>query len=233
MKKTLIVLMVALLIPAAVFAGRGGFDLIIGAVAKYNYGLGEMIDEVKAGTDPSPFLKLDNYQFGPELRIRLAIVEIDAGALMNTNGSGAKEFYKTFDYSGYGNVGLSFDLLGFIRLGVTAGLDFAYKPTNPEGKQFIIGPSTVGDTKRQTLIASMEGGAGNMANWALTAPINVRATVDFLLGDAITLGVNAVLPTNLSIAAISDGEAWKAAYKDATTNWKATQVGIYLGFNLI
>lgn len=231
MKKALVVLMVAIMIPAAVFASRGLFDLTLGAVAQYGKGLGSLIDDIKA-KDTTNLTNIKNYQFGPELRIRLAIVELDVGALINSNGATTGKFYEKMDYSGYGNVGLSFDLF-FVRIGLTAGLDFAYLPQAPAGMQFIVGPSTINDSTRKELVASMSGGAADLKNWAMTAPLNIRATVDFLLGDNVTLGVYGSLPTNISIATISNMEQWKDAYEGAKTGWDKTTIGLFLGFNFL
>lgn len=237
MKKALIVLMIAVMLPISVFAARGPVDITVGAIAQYNKGLGTLIEEAK--TDPKVFTDMKNYQFGGEARFRFAILEIDAGALISKNADAlaSAKFFNKFNYSGFANVGISLDLV-FIRLGVTMGTSVNYAPDgttwgieNPgvDPQKFWIGDM---DAARLTLIKGMDGGIGQIKNQLLTAPLQIRATVDFLLGN-LTVGANCTLMTPLSIATISNKDLWKQAYEGAQTKWVDAKVGVYLGINLI
>lgn len=227
MKRILIVAAVAVLIPAAAFAGV--FGLSLGLNAGLAPDLGTIIEAGKA-KNLDILKEMDTYQFGPELRLRLWFLELDVNALFQPNGLKNGEAYEKVDYQIYGNLGVSFNLFKILGIGLGLGTDMFYSPVGPSGGVPIIGYGTATDPERQALMAEL--GGVDLKNLALTAPLNVRANIDLNFG-RFTFGVEGVLPTNLCAVALSDPEVWKKAYEGALADWGHTKVSIFLGYSLL
>src|SRR5690554_2632494 len=85
MKKTMLVLLlILLLVPAGLFAGI--FNLSIGATAQYNGAV-----DVSEGIEwQDGFGEIENWSFGPDLRLRFLFVEVDSAALYSKVDYGHK-----------------------------------------------------------------------------------------------------------------------------------------------
>ena len=108
MKKFLIVMIIALVIPACIFAGRGLFDLTLGAVASTTYTPNMIADG-----------QLENFKFGDitwggDVEMKLAFVAVDGKVSYEPEN-------KTI--SGIISANLALDIF-FVR--VKAGLGFEY-----------------------------------------------------------------------------------------------------------
>ena len=109
MKKFIIAMLIALVIPACIFAGRGLFDLTIGAAASTTY-TPKMIQEGE----------LKNFTFGDitwgaDVELKLAFVAVDG-----------KVMYAPADKAIYGNLSANLALdIFFLR--VKAGLGYQYQ----------------------------------------------------------------------------------------------------------
>ena len=108
MKKVIIVMLIALIIPACIFAGRGLFDLTLGAAASTTY----TPKMIKEGA-------LENFKFGDitwglDTEIKIAFAAVDA-----------KVMYAPEAKAIYGNVSANLALdIFFVR--VKAGLGYEY-----------------------------------------------------------------------------------------------------------
>ncbi|MDY4611317.1 MAG: hypothetical protein SPD11_11970 [Sphaerochaetaceae bacterium] len=165
MKKRICIVLIAiaLLVPSFAFAQM--FDVSLGAtaqvVASYdNFDFGET------------FGKIDNYSFGPELRLKLTVLEINAVGLYSSQKSGG---FNVNVLSFLPTVGLSFDIVDTVRLGLGMGPMMFWGFVN--GHQ----------------ISDMSFGDKFMA-----ANFRYRATVDFMAGPVL-VGVNYSVPTTFNI----------------------------------
>ena len=170
MKKTMLVLIIAmLLVPAGLFAGI--FDLSIGATAQYNGSL--VIEEMEW---QEGMADINNYEFGPDLRIRLLFAEVGLAGLYSPLASGGHKI------SGILTGGLSLDLLGLLRVGLGMGPRMAIEFDEDFGNPQI-----------------RDGGGnlveGNFEDAFMNAPMTYRATVDLKLG-RILLGMNYIINSN-------------------------------------
>lgn len=172
MKKTMLVLIVALLlVPAGLFAGI--IDLSIGATAQYNGGvaLGNGLEWQEG------MANIENYEFGPDLRLRLLFAEVGVAGLYSPIAEGGHRI------SGILTGGLSLDLLGLVRVGVGMGPRMAVVFDDEFTTATVYGPdgtTVVGD---------------NFEDAFMNAPMSYRATVDLKLG-RILLGVNYIINSN-------------------------------------
>jgi hypothetical protein len=203
MKKTIVVLLIAALAVASAFAGRGALDLTAGAIVQWNGDLGTAVAGVTDGDGNFDWEKAKQaalnpaaWQIGAEARAKIALLELDSAAMFSKIENG-----KGLIISGYVTGGLSMDLLGLARLGLTIGPDVYYY-TAPEdvpdgSKQFSIG--TMGDTQARKFAdyQAENPEASDFVASLMTAPLNLRATTDFLVG-SVTIGVSVTVPTNLS-----------------------------------
>ena len=82
MKKIIIVLLIALIIPACVFAGRGLIDLTLGVTASSSYD----IDDVKEGALKE--FKFEALRFGADAELKLAFVALDAKGFYDSANKG-------------------------------------------------------------------------------------------------------------------------------------------------
>ena len=82
MKKVIIAMLIALVIPCCIFAGRGLFDLTLGAVAQSSYD----IEDVKSGELKNFDIK--NLAFGADVEAKLSVLAIDAKGLYDNANKG-------------------------------------------------------------------------------------------------------------------------------------------------
>lgn len=180
-KRVCIVLIVlALLVPSVVFAQW--FDVSLGATAQVtvpNY------DNFDFG---NVFGKINNYDFGAELRLKLAVLEIDAVATYSPKAflgtpMHVVQFMPT--------AGLSFDIANIVRLGVGMGPKMVWS--------FVDGTSLHGMSFGDLFMQSHF--------W-------YRATVDFMAGPVL-IGVNYAVPTTFNIKT-HQAEGLKPEFKTGT-----------------
>ena len=120
MKKIIIALLIALIIPCCVFAGRGMFDLTIGAAAQTSYD----IEDVQAGELKN--FTLDGVAFGADVETKIAVLAIDAKGMFDTANKGV---------AGIVSANLAVDIF-FVRVKTGLGYEYAY---NFETKAFYFG----------------------------------------------------------------------------------------------
>ena len=120
MKKIIIALLIALIIPCCVFAGRGLFDFTLGVAAQSDY------DVEKVKEEGMQDFSIDQLSFGADVEMKLAFVAIDGKVMY------APEI-KTI--GGTVSANLALDIF-FIR--VKAGLGYQYQ-YNFETKEIAYG----------------------------------------------------------------------------------------------
>ena len=76
MKKVIIALVIAMIIPCCVFAGRGMFDLTVGVAAQSTYDIEDVQAAAEAGTAEG--FSIDGLAFGADVEAKLSILAIDA-----------------------------------------------------------------------------------------------------------------------------------------------------------
>ena len=120
MKKFIIAMLIALVIPACIFAGRGLFDLTIGAAASTTY-TPKMIQEGKLKD-----FTFGDITWGADVELKLAFVAVDG-----------KVMYAPADKAIYGNLSANLALdIFFVRVKAGLGYEYAY---NFETKSFYFG----------------------------------------------------------------------------------------------
>lgn len=120
MKKVIIALLIALIIPCCVFAGRGLFDFTLGVAAQSDY------DVEKVKEEGMKDFSIDQLSFGADVEMKLAFVAIDGKVMY------APEI-KTI--GGTVSANLALDIF-FLR--VKAGLGYQYQ-YNFETKEMAYG----------------------------------------------------------------------------------------------
>ena len=120
MKKVIIALVIAMIIPCCVFAGRGMFDLTLGVAAQTSYD----IEAVSNGELQN--FTLDGVAFGADVEAKLSILSIDAKGMYDTANKGL---------SGIASANLAIDIF-FVRVKTGLGYEYAY---NFETKSFYFG----------------------------------------------------------------------------------------------
>ena len=120
MKKIIIALLIALIIPACVFAGRGLFDLTLGVTASSTYD----IDDVKDGALKE--FTMEALRFGADTELKLAFVDVDGKLFYDSANKGI---------SGIVSASLAVDIF-FVR--IKTGLGYAYT-YNLDTKDFYFG----------------------------------------------------------------------------------------------
>ena len=120
MKKVIIALLIALIIPCCVFAGRGLFDLTIGTAAQTSYD----IDAVKDGELKN--FSLEGVAFGADVEARFTILAVDVKGMFDTANKGV---------AGFASANLAIDIF-FVRVKAGLGYEYSY---NFENKQFYFG----------------------------------------------------------------------------------------------
>ena len=127
MKKIIIALVIAMIIPCCVFAGRGMFDLTVGVAAQTSYD----IEAVKEGELQN--FTMEGLAFGADVEAKLSILAIDAKGMYDTANKGL---------SGFASANLALDIF-FVR--VKAGLGYWYS-YNLESKSLYFGNANGGVT---------------------------------------------------------------------------------------
>ena len=190
MKKIIIAMLIALIIPCCLFADRGLFDLTLGVAASSDYSVNE----------PPTEFAIDKFSFGADVEMKLAFLALDG-----------KVMYAPTDkaISGITSANLAIDIF-FVR--VKAGLGYEYQ-YNFDNKAFWFG--------------NVNGKSSTFADFK-NACFDLTAGVDFLISN-LTVGVNAVLPTNVSIG---NGN-WGDLFPTLKDNWKNAKLGLTVGFALL
>ncbi len=174
MKKTILALLIVLLlVPTGLFAGI--FNLSLGATAQYKEPF--PID----GEEPIPFegmAELKNWAFGGDIRMRLFFVELDIAALYTKLDEGEGHLI-----SGLVTAGVSFDLLGFLRVGLGMG------------PRIGLGISDDGEFSAWGPGGESLGSDTNFGDAFMNAPMTYRLTTDFKLG-SILVGLNYTVDSN-------------------------------------
>ncbi|MDD3823050.1 MAG: hypothetical protein PHN93_04815 [Sphaerochaetaceae bacterium] len=171
MKKTMLVLLaVLLLVPATLSAGI--LDLSLGATAQYNgsFAISENMEWQEGMAD------IENYAFGPDLRLRVLFAEVGVAGLYSTTATGHR-------IGGLVTGGLSLDFLGLLRVGLGLGPRMAVTFDEDWSNAQVIGPTgpVSGDT--------------DLAAAFMNAPMTYRATVDLKLGK-ILFGLNYIIDSD-------------------------------------
>lgn len=183
MKKIIIALLIAMIIPSAVFASRGLLDLTVGAVASSSYTIGDIVD-VANGTNSFESLELgvDKFAFGADVEAKVAFLAVDAKIMATDN-------FKTL----YGSVSadLALDIL-FVRAKAGVSYNYAY---NLETKAMAYGNSVSSVTTFEDY---------------QKAAFDVNVGVDVLLGN-LTIGAFASLPSATTIENQKWGELISSA----------------------
>jgi len=216
MKKISMILLVVLLVAGFAFAARGPVDVTLGVLAQYNGELGDL----EAG-EVDGFKDVNNYQFGPEVRVKFTLLEIDAAGLVSSDNDNEDGFV----FNGFFTGGVSLDFL-IARVGFGIGPDMYYETATSD---FKFGPM---DSVQKNKIANRTGNSTaqdyEVLDMLLTAPINLRATVDFLVGK-LTVGISASLPTNFSL---DMADQWENAIPTGD-DLKRAKVGISMGIAVL
>ncbi len=112
MKKVIIAMLIVLMVPACIFAGRGLFDLTLGVAAETAYDPA-YIEKVIDGEEEFEF-KMEDLAFGADVEAKIAFVAVDARGV-----------FKAADksISGTASANLALDIF-FVR--VKAGLGYQY-----------------------------------------------------------------------------------------------------------
>lgn len=189
MKKGFIILVMAIVIPACVFAGNGIIGLTIGATAAYQKA--GAVESIESGE----FLKdlsIDDFKFGADVDVKVLFLDINGKAFVAKNGSGDTLI------NGIVSANLALDI-AIVRL--KAGLGYQYT-FNTQTKDIVYG--------------SANGGVKSFDDFK-NANFDIHVGADVMLGD-LTIGAYATLPTETSIGKGNWGDLfstvadnWKAA----------------------
>lgn len=196
-------MLIVVIAAASAFAG-----VTAGAIAQWNGTLGSAMHDITNNEDGSinwerakeAALDPAAWQFGAEVRTSIAIAEIDAAALFSKADAG-------MIINGYLTAGINIDLF-IAKLGLTIGPDVTYF-TDPAdatalGKpQLMIGTMDQAQQDRyDDYVADYQAKndgetPDDLLATFLTAPLNLKATADFVLGPVV-VGASLVLPVNVS-----------------------------------
>jgi hypothetical protein len=114
MKKVIIAMLIVLMVPACIFAGRGLLDITVGATAETTY----KVDDVKKAIEGEEEFKfsMDNVGIGADAEVKLAFLAVDArGVYAPAN--------KTISGIVSGNLALD---IFFIRIKAGLGYEYSY-----------------------------------------------------------------------------------------------------------
>lgn len=176
-KRFLVVLIVvAVLIPATLSAGM--INLSIGATARYD----KDFDAISASIDDGSFgdkaLNFDNYAFGADVRLKIALAEIDLVGMFGRETVGGDDY---ISISVLTSAGISLDIMNIARLGIGMGPRFNVL-IDDDGNINIL--SSVGTPVDW----------GNFGEAFIKSPVAYRATLDFNIGNMM-LGLNYTVDT--------------------------------------
>jgi hypothetical protein len=173
MKKTLLVLVVALLlVPAGLFASL--FNLSLGATAQYT---GVFDASQVEEFDWEQLADVANYGFGADVRVKVLFAEVGISALYSQGFVETTAYTgEAYKLSGIVTGGLSLDLLGLVRIGLGMG-PRVNAVFNDAGQAFFWSNGT----------ELTEG--TDFEEFFMNAPMTYRATADIKLGN-ILVGLN-------------------------------------------
>lgn len=158
-KKILVLMIISLLVSTTLFAGI--LNLNIGATAQYKI--------PTIGGDLDGALNIEEWSFGPDIRLRLLFAEVGVAGLYSKLEDGGHSL------SGVLTGGVSFDLLGFMRVGLGLGPRMGAKFDK--------------DFKNPTVEIDGAAEEATFGEAFMNAPLTYRATVDFKLGRFL-IGLN-------------------------------------------
>lgn len=233
MKKLVAVLALMMMIPAMLMASS--FDITLGASATSTYSLQDAVDAFK-NDDTSELKDLKSYVIGPEIKMHMSILEFDLKfGILQSKASGA-ELFKDSIYPVNADLGLSFTLFGFLRIGATAGIDAIISPKSTEDPfQPGMFNAMIGNfTSEWAFLFSylVSEGKSEIGAAFLAAPFRLKASVDFLIGP-VTLGGFYSVVTPFCMAAITDADAWGASgMNDVKIAFNEGLLGLFLGIRL-
>ncbi|MGI6466716.1 MAG: hypothetical protein ACOXZZ_03885 [Sphaerochaetaceae bacterium] len=161
MKKRLSILLILLLIVSTgLFAGI--FNLSVGATAQFKI--------PAKGVDATEFMgDIENWAFGPDVRLRLLFAEVGVTGLYSPREGGGHIL------SGLVTGGVSFDVLGMLRVGLGMGPRVA--------------ASFDKDFGNATIMVDGAPEGSDFGKAFMNAPMTYRATVDFKLSKFL-IGLN-------------------------------------------
>ncbi len=123
MKKVIIAMLIVLMVPACIFAGRGMFDFTIGATAETTY----KVEDVKDAINGEDFeFSMEDIGFGAMTEVKLAFLSVDARGVY-------APAQKTI--SGVVSGNLALDIL-FVRVKAGLGYEYSY---DFDSKEFFFG----------------------------------------------------------------------------------------------
>lgn len=189
MKKVLIILVLAIAIPACVFAGNGLIGLPLGATAAYQKA--GAVENIADGNFDLKDLSIDDFKFGADVDVRVLFLDVNGKAFL------AKNDKSETLVNGIVSANLALDI-AIVRL--KAGLGYQY----------------TFNTKTSEMIYGSTAGVKDFADFK-NANFDIHVGVDVLLGD-LTIGAYATLPTEVSVGKGNWGDLfstveknWKAA----------------------
>jgi len=172
MKKVVLILVLAMAIPACIFAGDSIFGLSAGVVAAYQKA--GAVDALAEGDlDAFKDISPDDFKFGADVDVKVLFLDVNGKAFL------AKDEDSNTIINGITSVNLAIDI-AIVRLKAGLGYEFTY---NPDSSTFSFGNGASG-------VDSFESFED--------ACLDVHVGVDVMLGGVI-VGVYATLPTSVSI----------------------------------
>jgi len=232
MKKIITLMLLVLIVPAMIFAGRGPVDFSVGANAQYRPF--SVVTEELGDNAFENWFNIDSYKFGAETRFKLSVLEFDSVTWFGTaedlaDYSGSDSDALMLD--GYTTAGVSFDLLGLVRIGLGGGPSFTYSEAFSGDNTLLIGwtrdtsmngysdfDQSIQDYKTTNDVDS------DLLAMLMLANFNIRLTADLMVGP-LNVGLNMIMPTAFSIKEGNWEELIPSSLDDA-------MVGVSLGIAL-
>lgn len=202
-------IVVAVLIPATLSAGM--INLSIGATARYDKDFDAITASIDDGSFGDEALKLENYAFGADVRLKIALAEIDLVGMFGRESVGGDDFTSI---SVLTSAGIAFDILNFARLGIGMGPRFNVLIDSN-------GNAVLKDSNGTT-VSSMDG----FGDAFIKSPVAYRATLDFNIGNMM-LGLNYTVDTTYTF------ENWKEVQDLFDAPLGKGKVGLSFLFSLI
>jgi len=203
MKKKMIIatLFASLLIPTSVFAGNL-LSVSVGPIAQYQNTADDAYAEAASG-DTSNMLSTDNYKFGVDARVKIALFEVTGQSLVSQiDGGDATDFV----FNTILTAGVSYDVLPMIRLGAGIGPSFQMGYYDDD---FYYDMTTTDGSFSDTLSNSL---------------LTYRVTGDVLLGNMMA-GLSYSVPTTTTFDDFD--------FSDATPEWGNGMFGVSVLFSLL
>lgn len=189
MKKGLIILVFAIIVPACVFAGNGIFGLSVGATAAYQKA--GAVESMADGSFDFKDLSIDDFKFGADVDVKVLFLDVNGKAFVAKNDKGDTLL------NGIVSANLALDI-AIVRLKAGLGYQYTY------------------NTKTQEIIYGSTANVRDFEDFK-DANFDVYVGVDVMLGD-LSIGAYATLPTETSIGKGNWGDLfstvkdnWKAA----------------------